>query len=226
MKHCKVIPNTAKGWFLDEINYWQHHHCWIFKFALFWVGFEEKETLRGKERGVTDWPTSRLQRRPSERSREHFLFVGLRHHFGTLPGYKLRRHFSSSFLLALGLLVETGEIDLNFSIDFRPLDEWCELWRSDGFSPFIKSIPCCLDDCCMSLGWLLYVSWMVTVCLTQHMVGPQWAMLGWTSCLSTKWHSYLLLNVGTNINNWTSDYAWVREYNSLVWLFHQATNTI
>ena len=105
---------------------------------------------------LTDQPcsqTSRLQRRPSERSREHFLFVGLRHHFGTLT-----RHFSSNFLLALGPQVETWEIGLNFSIDFRPLDEWCELWRSDGFSPFIKSISCCLDDCCMSLGWSQYVS--------------------------------------------------------------------
>ena len=79
--------------------------------------------------------------------------------------YKLRKYFSSNFLLALGPQVETWEIDLNFSIDFRPLDEWCELWRSDGFSPFIKSIPCCLDDCCMSLGWSQCVSWMVTVCL-------------------------------------------------------------
>ena len=110
---------------------------------------------------LTDQPcsqTSRLQRRPSERSREHFLFVGLRHHFGTPP-----RHFSSNFLLALGPLVETWEIDLKFSIDFRPLDEWCELWRSDGFSPFIKSIPCCLDVHSldgprMSLGWSQYVS--------------------------------------------------------------------
>ena len=85
---------------------------------------------------------------------------------------------------------------------------------------------CLLDGHSMSLGWSQYVSWMVTVCLTQHMVGPQWAMLGWTSCLSTKWHSYLLLNVRTNINNWTSDHAGVPEYNSFVWLFHQATNLI